>query len=87
MIILKKINFLPVLILIAGCSLSPGIQMETKSSWLDESKYVFIESINKNVKLIFMSTCSNYGFIKNKIAKENTKLRPISLYERKKVKI
>ncbi len=42
---------------------------------------------NKNVKLIFMSTCSNYGFIKNKIAKENTKLRPISLYARQKVKI
>ncbi len=42
---------------------------------------------NKNVKLIFMSTCSNYGFIKNKIAQENTKLSPISLYAIQKVKI
>ena len=34
-----------------------------------------------------MSTCSNYGFIKNKIAQENTKLSPISLYAIQKVKI
>ena len=39
------------------------------------------------VKLIFVSTCSNYGFLKNKIANENTSLNPKSLYAKQKVKI
>lgn len=29
--------------------------MKTKSSWIDESKYVYIESLNKNVKLVSIS--------------------------------
>lgn len=41
----------------------------------------------KNVKLIFVSTCSNYGFLKNKIANEKTVLNPISLYAKQKVEI
>ena len=67
--ILKKINFLLVLILIAGCSLSPGMHMETKSSWLDESKYVFIESINKNVKLINISEIQDTTYKNNYLYK------------------
>ena len=39
------------------------------------------------VKLIFVSTCSNYGFLENKIANENTPLNPKSLYAKQKVKI
>ena len=31
--------------------LSPGMHMETKNSWSDESKYVHIESLNKDVRL------------------------------------
>ncbi len=38
-------------------------------------------------KLVFVSTCSNYGLIKNKIANENTKLNPQSLYAKQKIKI
>ena len=38
-------------------------------------------------KLIFISTCSNYGLIKNKIANENTRLNPQSLYAKQKIKI
>lgn len=41
----------------------------------------------KKIKLIFISTCSNYGFLKNKTANEKTKLKPISLYAKQKVKI
>ena len=48
----KKISLITLLILINGCSLSPGMHMETKSSWADNSKYVYIESIQKDVRLI-----------------------------------
>ena len=44
---------------------------------------------NKNLnKVIFISTCSNYGIINdNEIADENHKLNPISLYAKSKVNI
>ena len=39
-------------------------------------------------KFVFISTCSNYGLIKKNIfAKENYKLKPLSLYAKQKVKI
>jgi len=42
----------------------------------------------KNInRIIFVSTCSNYGIKKNTIAKETSKLEPISLYAKSKVKI
>jgi len=40
---------------------------------------------NKKIKLIFISTCSNYGFLKGRIANEKTKLSPKSIYARQKV--
>ncbi len=64
----KKINLIIILTFISSCSLSPGMHMDTKSSWLDESKYVFIESIQSNVKLINISevpdlyNSSNYKY-------------------------
>ena len=43
---------------------------------------------NKIKKLVFISTCSNYGVVKkNKIANENTKLNPKSIYSKNKVEI
>ena len=39
--------------------------METKSSWVDESKYVYIESIKKNVKLLNISEKSDLSFKNN----------------------
>jgi len=41
----------------------------------------------KKIRLIFVSTCSNYGFLENKIANEKTSLNPKSLYAKQKVKI
>lgn len=41
----------------------------------------------KYKKIIFVSTCSNYGYLKNKIANEKTKLSPKSLYAHTKVEI
>ena len=51
----KKISLIIILIFISGCSLSPGMHMDTKSPWLDESEYVFVDSIQKNVTLINIS--------------------------------
>ena len=39
--------------------------METDSSWLDESKYVYIDSIKKNVKLTNISETKDFSFINN----------------------
>lgn len=50
----------------------------------------FIIKINNYInidKFIFISTCSNYGILKNKIANENSQLNPQSLYAKSKVKI
>lgn len=52
MIITKKISVIIVFIFIGGCSLAPGMHMETNSSWLDDNKYVFIDSLQKDIKLL-----------------------------------
>ncbi len=38
-------------------------------------------------KLIFVSTCSNYGILKKKIANEDSRLKPLSLYAKDKVDV
>ena len=60
----KKISFIILFLIINGCSLSPGMHMDTKSSWLDESKYVYIDSLEKKIKLIGISETPNL-FYKN----------------------
>ena len=47
----------------------------------------FLAKANKINKIIFVSTCSNYGIVKNKIADENTRLLPKSAYAKAKVEI
>ena len=41
-----------VFLFLAGCSISPGMHMETQRSWNDDSETVYIESINKYVPVI-----------------------------------
>ena len=42
----------------------------------------------KNIKkFVFISTCSNYGVIKNKLATENSILNPKSTYAKAKIEI
>jgi nucleoside-diphosphate-sugar epimerase len=55
----------------------------------DGNKLVINESINTGInKLIYISTCSNYGLIPdNHEADENYKLNPISSYAKSKVEI
>jgi len=51
-------------------------------------KVVIDKCVEKNIeKLIFISTCSNYGLIKdNELADEEFELSPLSLYAKSKVK-
>ena len=51
MIIKNKISLF-VLFIFSGCAFSPGMHMETKSSWNEDKKYVFIDSLDKNVRLV-----------------------------------
>jgi len=37
--------------MIASCSLSPGMYMKTQDSWLDGSKSVYIDSLNKSIAI------------------------------------
>ena len=58
----NRFSAIVILILINGCSLSPGMHMETSSSWLDESKYVYVESLEKTVRLISISEAMDSSF-------------------------
>ena len=51
----KKLSLITILVYVSGCSLSPGMHMETQSNWLDESKYVYVESIDRNIELVNIS--------------------------------
>lgn len=62
MIMKKKINLLIIVIFINGCSLSPGMHMDTSSKWNDDSQYVSIETIEKPVKLISISEIQDSSY-------------------------
>ena len=58
----KKINLIIVTIIIAGCSLSPGMHLETQSAWTDDNEYVYIDSIKKTIKLIKISETTSPSY-------------------------
>ena len=61
----------------------------TKKINLDATEKLLKYALKRNFKkVIFISTCSNYGvFDKNSLAKENSQLNPKSLYAKTKVQI
>jgi len=61
----KRASLIIILAFLSGCSLSPGMHMNTKNSWVDESKYVSIDSIDEPVKLISISEIQDISY-KNK---------------------
>lgn len=65
MIMKKKFSLIIAFLIINGCSLSPGMHMETKSNWLDDSKYVFIDSIDKNIMLTSISETFDMSYKNN----------------------
>tara|TARA_B100000787_G_C16178675_1_gene290482 strand:+ start:606 stop:1574 length:969 start_codon:yes stop_codon:yes gene_type:complete len=77
-------------IILAGLVGDPITKKYPKLS--HQTNYIAIRKIinfykELRVRLIFVSTCSNYGFLENKIANEKTSLNPKSLYAKQKVKI
>jgi polysaccharide export outer membrane protein len=62
---IKKISLTIVLIFITGCNLAPGMHMQTSSSWLDDSQYVYIDSLKKDIKLTSISKTLDSSY-KNK---------------------
>ncbi|MFL2487574.1 MAG: polysaccharide biosynthesis/export family protein [Gammaproteobacteria bacterium] len=66
----KKVNLIIIaLAFISGCSLSPGMHMDTKSSWQDKSKYVFIDSIQKDIRIINISETQDVSYKNNYLYK------------------
>ena len=65
----NKISLIITIILISGCSLSPGMHMDTQSTWLDESKYVSIDSVEDPIKLIGISETVDKSYKNNYIYK------------------
>ena len=61
----KKASLIITLILLSGCSLSPGMHMDVKSSWANESKYIYIESLEKNVRLVDISETLDASYQNN----------------------
>lgn len=61
----KKVSFIIIFLFFSGCSLSPGMHMQTNSSWLDESKYIYLDSINKTIKLVDISETTDIYFKNN----------------------
>jgi len=63
-------------------------KISKKINYSSMKKLIDIALKNNVKKLIFVSTCSNYGVVRNgKIAKENTNLDPRSIYAKNKVMI
>ena len=65
MIMKKKFSLIIAFLVINGCSLSPGMHMETKSNWLDDSRYVYIDSIDKRIKLTGISETLDISYKNN----------------------
>ena len=82
-------NFDAIIILagLVGDPITKKYKKLSKQINLKGIKNIINKCKNLNSKFIFISTCSNYGFLKNKVANEKTKLNPISLYAKQKVEI
>ena len=68
----KKINLALILIFVSGCTLSPGMHMDTNTPLLEESKYVYIKSIDKNVRIINISEILDASYENNYVYKIGT---------------
>ena len=87
--ILNNSDTVVILASLVGDPISNKYKKATKSINIIATKKFIEKSIKAGVKkLIFVSTCSNYGLIEtNLAAKENYKLNPLSPYAKSKVEI
>ena len=58
----NKIYLIFIFVFLNGCSLSPGMHMDTQSSWFDESKYVYVDSVENPIRLIDISERSDSAY-------------------------
>ena len=49
---IKFFKSLVLIFLVASCSLSPGMHMQTDKNWINDGEYVFIESINSKIEVV-----------------------------------
>lgn len=87
--ILPKVSFV---VMLAGLVGDPITKKYPKISRIVNNNRIKKFIINSNQynnieRFIFISTCSNYGVIKNKIANEKSKLNPKSSYAKAKINI
>lgn len=87
--LLKDFNFVLILAGLVGDPITKSYPLLSKKINENYIKKLINTCLASNIeRLIFVSTCSNYGISKNnKRLKENAPLRPISLYAKSKVKI
>ncbi len=87
--ILKDADTVVILASLVGDPISNKYKKATKAINITATKKFIDKSIKLGAeKLIFVSTCSNYGLIEtNLAAKENYKLNPLSPYAKSKVEI
>jgi nucleoside-diphosphate-sugar epimerase len=85
----NKTNYYAVVIFagLVGDPITNKYKSLSKKINVDGIKKIINFYKNQNVRIIFMSTCSNYGFVKNEIATEKTKLSPKSIYAKQKILI
>ncbi len=84
---LSGVNYAVILGGLVGDPITKKYPEESQAINLIGIKKLFLLLSEKNIeRLIFISTCSNYGLVNNNIkADENTDLKPLSLYAKHKV--
>ena len=87
--VLKNFNYVLILAGLVGDPITKKYPFISKKINENYIKKLVDACLKSNIeRLIFVSTCSNYGISKNTYKlKENAPLRPISLYAKSKVKI
>ena len=87
--IIKKNDIVLILAGLVGDPITKKYPRQSKKineEYLLNSIKIFIKNNVKNI--IFVSTCSNYGISKNnQLVNEKSKLNPISLYAKSKIKV
>lgn len=54
-----KLNLILITSFICGCSLSPGMHVETKKNWFNEKEYIFIESLAQAIEIKSINSVFN----------------------------
>lgn len=58
--IIKKIKLLLPILLVTSCSLSPGMHMDTNTSWLDNKEYVYVDYLKQDIEIYNISNGSQF---------------------------